>query len=282
MILVGVIGQHADTGIWRVGALANLPFSALAIYFMFNPTMRIFNVLAGGARFWTSISIASIFGANFGDFVSHDLHLGHVRGLPFEATVFAAILLTKQFAPAMLEICYWLGIVTLRTAATNVGDLLTHDMHMTYNVACCLIGAAFIATLMVPGNYLLPATGGSRGVPPTNGRYWLAMFLAGTLGTVGGDGLAGGLGTGVASASVLLCAAVALLLAMRRLPDFEPGLLYWATILGIRTAGTTLGDFTAHNLGLEWSTACAGVLLLAVLVAWPVPSRRAASSTQQA
>jgi uncharacterized membrane-anchored protein len=233
--------------------------------------MRVLDVPAGGPRFWTAISIASVFGANLGDAVSHDLHLGHARGLPFEAAVFAVILLTKQRVPVLLEVCYWLGIVTLRTAATNVGDLLTHDLCMPYDLACALIAVCFIPTLVVPDKYRLPATGLSRGVPPTSGRYWLAMFLAGTLGTVAGDGVADGLGMGVQAASALLAALVALLLGLRRVQNFRTGALYWATIFAIRTAGTTLGDLTAHSMGLIWSTGASGAALLVTLVAWPVP-----------
>jgi uncharacterized membrane-anchored protein len=233
--------------------------------------MRIFDVPSGGPRFWTAISIASVFGANLGDFVSHDLHLGHARGLPLEAAAFAVIVLTKQRVPALLEICYWLGIVTLRTAATNVGDLLTHDLRIPYTLACAVIGAGFVATLIVPESNRLPATVLSRAVPPANGRYWLAMFLAGTLGTVAGDGIAGGLGLGVVAASALLAALVALLLGLRRWRDISSGTLYWATIFTIRTAGTTVGDLTAHDMGLVASSGASGAALLVTLLAWPAP-----------
>jgi uncharacterized membrane-anchored protein len=202
-----------------------------------------------------------------------------VRGLPFEAAAFALILLGKSRFRICNEIWYWLGIVTLRTAATNVGDLLTHDLHMSFPAACALTAVALLAVIMVGQGYHAPAIPSSRGVPPTDGRYWLAMFLAGTLGTVGGDGLAWGLDLGVVIASALLCVVVSLLLSLRQMRRFETGALYWATILAIRTAGTTLGDVTAHDIGLQASTVCSGMLLLAVLVVWPAPSR-AASSTQ--
>ncbi len=35
------------------------------------------NTPAINARYWTAISLASIFGANLGDFASRILHLGH-------------------------------------------------------------------------------------------------------------------------------------------------------------------------------------------------------------
>ena len=42
-----------------------------------------------GLRFWAALCLASIFGANMGDFFAHDLGLGHVRGLPFLALALA-------------------------------------------------------------------------------------------------------------------------------------------------------------------------------------------------
>ena len=38
-----------------------------------------------GRRFWGALCLASIFGANMGDFFAHDVGLGHVKGLPFLA-----------------------------------------------------------------------------------------------------------------------------------------------------------------------------------------------------
>ena len=39
-----------------------------------------------GARYWTALCLASIFGANMGDFFARNVGLGHVAGLPFLAT----------------------------------------------------------------------------------------------------------------------------------------------------------------------------------------------------
>ena len=42
-----------------------------------------------GVRYWSALCLASIFGANMGDFFAHNLGLGHVAGLPFLAIAFA-------------------------------------------------------------------------------------------------------------------------------------------------------------------------------------------------
>ena len=43
------------------------------------------HVLLLGLRYWTALCLASVFGANMGDFFAHNLGLGHVAGLPFLA-----------------------------------------------------------------------------------------------------------------------------------------------------------------------------------------------------
>ncbi len=42
-------------------------------------------------RYWTALVLASIAGANLGDFGSHDLGLGHWRGVPVLLLMFAAV-----------------------------------------------------------------------------------------------------------------------------------------------------------------------------------------------
>jgi uncharacterized membrane-anchored protein len=50
-----------------------------------------------GARYWTALCLASIFGANMGDFFARDLGLGHVYGLPFLALALAIVLIGERF-----------------------------------------------------------------------------------------------------------------------------------------------------------------------------------------
>src|SRR5260370_30323454 len=83
-----------------------------------------------GRRFWVALCLASIFGANMGDFFAHDLGLGHVRGLPFLAAAFAAVLVAERFDRLAHESYYWLAIIIVRTAATNLADFMAGDMRL--------------------------------------------------------------------------------------------------------------------------------------------------------
>jgi uncharacterized membrane-anchored protein len=247
--------------------------------------MRQSSVPPTGARSWAAISAASVFGTNMGDFASHILHLGHLRGLPVLALAFALVLGGERRWPRGGEAWYWLAIVLLRTAATNLGDLATHDagldaLAVSAGLGVLLGGVLLVRSRFVPNARPDPA---GRPVPVTDAGYWVAMLTAGTLGTVAGDFVADsvGLGTATGLCAVLLLAAVLGHGALRR-----PGLAaYWATIVVARIAGTEGGDFLASRLGmglgLPLATACSGALMLGVLLLWRRGRQEAAGLTAQ-
>ena len=236
------------------------------------------NVPATGPRYWTAISIASVFGANLGDFVSHDLHLGHIRGVLPLALVFTVIFLTERRAKSRTEVYYWLAIITLRTAATNLADFATHDLRLGFGLVIAGLAALLLALLLFE-RFVTSAADAPNGLPPPNGRYWAAMLIAGTLGTALGDALSDGLGLGVGLASALLGVVLLAVFCLRAQPAFVTKESYWLTIVAVRTAGTTVGDLLAHSLRLEPSTAVSGLLLAGTLLLWkerPAPVLRRA------
>ena len=214
-----------------------------------------------GPRYWLAITVASICGANLGDFVSHNLHLGHLRGLPPLALVFAAILLLERRSRTSTDGYYWLAIILVRTAATNLADLATHDLQLGFGWVIAALVAVFLVLRVSR-----PPARQAAGVPITDGWYWAAMLTAGTLGTALGDGTAKAIGLGAASGSlaVLLAAVVAL----RAREAFATIAFYWVTVVAVRTAGTCWGDLSADNAGLAASTAASGIVLAGVVLLW--------------
>ena len=49
-----------------------------------------------GPRYWVALCIASIFGANMGDFFAHNLGLGHLGGLPFLVVALAIVVTAER------------------------------------------------------------------------------------------------------------------------------------------------------------------------------------------
>jgi uncharacterized membrane-anchored protein len=234
-------------------------------------------------RYWGAILVASMAGANTGDFAARYLHLGHTRGLLPLALIFGAILWAERRSIRPTEAYYWLAIIVLRTAATNLADLATHDLDLGYG----LTEAGLVALLFVilwadraRDAAAIAANDGQPKIPATNGAYWAAMLTAGTLGTATGDFVADEVGLGVGLGSVVLVVIFgAVWLIAGRFGNMSRG-WYWATIVAARTAGTTLGDFLANrhglNLGLPLSTACTLALLTAIIVVWKPRHLRAA------
>jgi hypothetical protein len=83
-----------------------------------------------GPRYWVALCIASIFGANMGDFFAHNLGLGHVAGLPFLALALAIVVFAERFDRSSHESYYWIAIIIVRTAATNFADFACGDLKL--------------------------------------------------------------------------------------------------------------------------------------------------------
>jgi len=240
--------------------------------------MHIRNLPAVTPRYWTAILVASMCGANTGDFLSHNLHLGHWRGLPPLAILFLAILWRERGSRIATEAYYWLAIIVIRTAATNLADLATHEFGLSYAVADLGLTVLLIGVLVADQAYkqsaepdgLAPNESGIK-LPATDMPYWVAMLIAGTLGTAGGDWVAHGLGLGFGSVVLVAVFGVVVLAAWRLGGMSIPW--YWASIVAARTAGTTLGDYLASrhglDLGLSVSTLITGSMLAAVILLWP-------------
>jgi Repeat of Unknown Function (DUF347) len=133
--------------------------------------MQLSNVPATGPRYWSALCLASILGANMGDFVSHNLHLGHANGLLPLLLAFLGVVAAERLTGFATEAWYWVAIVILRTAATNLGDLLTHDFRIPYPLVVIGLAVLLVAILLAEPR----STGGSSGLPPTNAFYWPAM-----------------------------------------------------------------------------------------------------------
>ena len=111
--------------------------------------MQVKNVPEITPRYWTAILVASMCGANTGDFLSHNLHLGHTRGLLPLAALFLIILWAERRARIATEAYYWLAIIVLRTAATNLADLGTHDLKLGYAIIESGLTALLIFFLLI-------------------------------------------------------------------------------------------------------------------------------------
>jgi len=228
-----------------------------------------------GVRYWAALCLASIFGANMGDFCAHNLGLGHFAGLPFLALALAVVVLAERFDWTVHEICYWTAIIIVRTAATNFADFACGDMKLPRVLVMAGLTALLVAAVFAGWRFVWRRRSG-EGAPSVvraDAPYWVSMFIAGTLGTVIGDYCSHNLGLGDGGACLLLVPLLALLFAIGRNELLRWLPYYWLTIVTIRAAGTVVGDFVAgrHMLGLALGTLVTGTLFVALLALWKEP-----------
>ncbi len=227
-----------------------------------------------GPRYWVALCLASIFGANMGDFVARNMGLGHVAGLPFLAAALVAVMMVERFDRNVHQAYYWAAIIIVRTAATNFADFACGDMKQPRIWVVAALSFVLIVAVWMSWQWLwrrlAEKTGDGASVVRADLGYWISMFIAGTLGTVIGDYCSHDLHLDDGGASLLLSPLLGVLFlvgwsgALRWLP------FYWLTVVAVRAAGTAVGDFISgrNMLGLPLSTFVTGMLFVALLVIW--------------
>lgn len=221
----------------------------------FLAPMRPRNVPEGGLKYWLALSAASVLGCNTGDLFAGAF--GFLDGLPLLAAGLGAALWMEKRASRPTQAFYWAAIILVRTAATNLADFTGQTLGMgTFAVLAALLGLTFLKRE--------GAMRGQNALPSVGAMYWLRMLIAGTLGTALGEFSSFASGLGPQIASLTLFGGVAALLLARRFGMLGATLSFWATVIAIRAAGTSLGDLAARDIGLASSVAFAAIVLLGV------------------
>ena len=242
------------------------------------------------SRYWTGITLASIFGTNMGDLYAHESGLGLIGGLPILALLFACAYVAEHFDRFSHDAYYWLCIVIMRTGATNIADYLAGKRGLNIDRLSLSIGLGLALAILAWWSSRKGSKSNTqslnKSLPETDALYWVTMLTAGVFGTVLGDYSQKILGLGTASI-VLTVILVATLLLVYAKPIMRAAYAYWLAIGVARTTGTAIGDWLADSkllkLGLPLSTVLTGLTFIAVLVAWRNcrPEPRAVQSPQK-
>jgi uncharacterized membrane-anchored protein len=236
--------------------------------------MQLIHLPTLGARYWSALCLASIFGANMGDLFARNLGLGHVAGLPFLAIALAIVLVAERFDGIQHQIYYWTAIVIVRTAATNFADFAAGDLKLSRVWIMAALAVLLAASLGLAWRFAWQRAGKADNLLRADLGYWICMFIAGTLGTVIGD-YCSHLGLDDGGAALLLSPIVAILFLVGSRGPLRLLPFYWVTVVAIRAAGTMVGDFISgrHILGLPVSTAVTGILFVLLLMVWKQSAR---------
>jgi uncharacterized membrane-anchored protein len=210
--------------------------------------------------YWLAMLAASAFGTNLGDLWAGTLFPGLLTSLASLLVLCLAAVIFHRRTAARTEAGYWLAIVAMRAAATNLADIFTHDLALGYLPSSLLLAGL----TLFAARYTHPRVSRS---PRVDSAYWIAMFIAGVFGTVAGDLIH--LTIGMLTASAALCVTLAGLILLREARAPTSMLLFWLIVMAERCAGTAIGDSLASQrligLGVPIASVCTGMLTLASL-----------------
>jgi uncharacterized membrane-anchored protein len=163
-----------------------------------------------------------------------------------------------------VTLAFWVVKILATTVGETGGDALSMTLNLGYAVSSLIFLGFFAVTL--------GAQMASRRYHPV--FYWAVVVATTTMGTTTSDYLDRTVGLGYIKSSLMLFAAVILVLIIWHVTTgkivFEHittqtnELFYWVTILVTNTLGTALGDFTATTAGLGFER---GALVFAGLIA---------------
>jgi uncharacterized membrane-anchored protein len=201
-----------------------------------------------GARYWSALCLASIFGANMGDLFARNLGLGHVAGLPFLAAALAIVITAERFDRMQHQSYYWIAIIIVRTAATNFADFAAGDLKLPRTWVMAALMILLIAAVWLSWQFAWRwLANKTDDLLRADLGYWVCMFIAGTLGTVIGDFCSHNMHLDDAGAAILLSPIVAVLFLIGRRGRLLLLPFYWLTVVAIRAAGTAVGDFVSET-----------------------------------
>jgi uncharacterized membrane-anchored protein len=162
-----------------------------------------------------------------------------------------------------VTLIFWLIKILATTVGETGGDALSMTLKLGYATSSIILLGFFAVTLTAQ---LI-----SRRYHPV--FYWAVVVATTTVGTTTSDYLDRTLGLGYIKSSLMLFAAVLVVLAIwhfvtgkiavDHITTRPNEIFYWLTILISNTLGTALGDFTASSTGLGFER---GALIFAGLI----------------
>lgn len=223
-----------------------------------------------GVLFWTIKIVATTLGESVSNFVSMaPLNLGYLTSAVIFLVAFVLTLTMQLKADRFRPMVFWSVILTTSIVGTAMSDFMNRTAGLGYAG-----GATVLTTLLVIVLIGWRATGQTMDVEriaTTKGEvlYWTATLVSNTLGTSSGDFLSDGLGIGFGESTLLLSAAMLLILAAHNLTPISGTVLFWAAYVLTRPLGAVAENAVEKpvtNGGLGVGTTITSTALLAVLV----------------
>ncbi|MFE2068728.1 hypothetical protein ACFXDH_41235 [Streptomyces sp. NPDC059467] len=238
--------------------------------------------------FWIMKIAATTLGETAGDLFSQTLKLGYFLTTVVLFLVFVVTLVVQLRSSHYNPFFYWTVILSTSMAGTTMSDFMNRDASAKYlsKGSTSLgwgpqglglgypAGAAILISILLVIFAVWRLSGMTfqiRDIVTFRGEalFWSAILVSNTLGTSMGDFLSDSSGLGYAGGALVVAGALAVLVALMKVPVVPNVLLFWIAFVLTRPLGATAGDFltkpTAKG-GLDLGTIGSSAVLLVVLL----------------
>jgi uncharacterized membrane-anchored protein len=235
--------------------------------------------------FWVMKILATTLGETGGDMVAQTLDVGYLASSFIFIALFAVALVAQLRADRFHPALFWAVIVATSTAGTTISDFMNRTAGLGYAGGALVLTACLVVVLIVWR--LSGQTMNVERIASFRAEilYWIATLISNTLGTSTGDWLAHNTGIGFVTSTVVITAALALIVGAHYLTPISGTVLFWAAYVLTRPFGANAGNTLSKSPdegGLGMGTyGASGVLagLLVVLVVHQIRTRRRQTRT---
>ncbi|MFI9649495.1 hypothetical protein ACIHAA_24750 [Streptomyces sp. NPDC052040] len=250
--------------------------------------------------FWIMKIAATTLGETAGDLFAQTLKVGYFLTTVALFLVFVVTLVVQLRSSRYNPFFYWTVILSTSMAGTTMSDFMNRDASAVYlsNGATSLgwgpqglglgypTGAAILISILLVIFAVWRLTGMTfqiREIVTFRGEalFWSAILVSNTLGTSMGDFLSDSSGLGYAGGALLVTGALAVLVALMKVPAVPNVLLFWIAFVLTRPLGATAGDLLTKptakgglNLGTVGSSAVLVIILFGLMAHAQVRERR--------
>ncbi|MER7202243.1 hypothetical protein CG723_22120 [Streptomyces sp. CB01635] len=257
--------------------------------------------------FWIMKIAATTLGETAGDLFAQTLKLGYFLTTIALFLTFVVTLVVQLRSSRYNPFFYWTVILSTSMAGTTMSDFMNRDASAKFlsNGATSLgwgpqglglgypTGAAILISILLVIFAVWKVSGMTfqiRDIVTFRGEalFWAAILVSNTLGTSMGDFLSDSSGLGYLGGALLVSGALAVLLALMKVPVVPNVLLFWIAFVLTRPLGATAGDFLTKpvakggmNLGTVGSSAVLLVILFSLMAYAHMQEKKAVTLCEQ-
>lgn len=237
-------------------------------------------VPAAVLSFWLIKVLSTTVGETGADYLAVNAGLGASVTGCITATLLAIALAAQLRSRRFLPWLYWLCVVLLSVAGTQITDALTDglgvSLYLSTGVFAVMLALLFAAWYRRERTLSITTINTGR----RERCYWAAILLTFALGTAAGDLATEELALGFRLGVVVFGALIAVIYAANR-SGANAVLTFWLAYILTRPLGASLGDLLSQSTeygGVGWGTVNTSIVfLLAIAALVAMVSRRPAA-----